>query len=222
MTATRAWMLTFAASVSLTGCTMLDSYGGLSVGYGDSDDGYYSGSYYGWYDNLYYPGAGAWVYDRDGKRQAWSEKHRSYWEARRAAWHGKRDMRENWSEYRHERGERRAEWRGERGEDREHREGRRERNGGDHRGGDGAPGGLRERRDAGEHGRDLALPRREGGEALAEAPPVARQPRPTPVRQVEQPRPEPVRQVQPQPAQRDDARLRPRPLRSDTGPIRED
>lgn len=40
--------------------------------------------YYGWYDGLYYPGYGIYVYDRGGKRHGWRPHHRRYWESRHA------------------------------------------------------------------------------------------------------------------------------------------
>ena len=91
MTRARAMFATLAAATSLAGCTMLDGYGGLSVGYGDGyydpyyDGGYYGDPYYGWYADHYYPGTGYYVYDRGGRRHAWNAAQRRYWEARRAA-----------------------------------------------------------------------------------------------------------------------------------------
>lgn len=141
MTRARMLFATLAAATTLTGCTMLGGYGGLSVGYGDGyyddyyDGGYYD-SYYGWYDDFYYPGTGYYVYDRGGKRHGWSDAQRRYWEARRAAIRDKRELRENWADYRRERRqdqradrrEDRREWRGERRDDRqEGRDVRRER-----------------------------------------------------------------------------------------------
>ena len=138
----RTMLATLAAATALAGCTMMDGYGGVSVGYGGGydpyydggyyDGGYYADPYYGWYENYYYPGTGVYVYDRGGHRHGWSDKHRRYWHARRAAIRDRRELRENWSEYRRERREewredrreRREDWRGDR---REGSEGRRDR-----------------------------------------------------------------------------------------------
>ena len=75
-----------------------DGYYGsaVSVGY---NAGTYS-PYYGWYDNFYYPGTGAYVWDRSGYRHAWSDRQRTYWTARRA---GHRAYRDHWNDYRYER-----------------------------------------------------------------------------------------------------------------------
>ena len=44
----RVLIATLAAGAGLAGCTMLDGYGGVSVGYGGGyDDGYYGDGYYG-------------------------------------------------------------------------------------------------------------------------------------------------------------------------------
>jgi hypothetical protein len=128
MTKARTLATLLVGAVALSGCTMMDGYGGLSVGYGDGyhdpyyDDGYYPASYYGWYDDYYYPGTGYYV----------------YWEARRAAIRDRRELRENWSEYRRERRadrrderrdwnrDRREEWRERRDDRREGREGAKE------------------------------------------------------------------------------------------------
>lgn len=58
-------------------------YGWRSVPYG------YAGAGYGWYNGYYYPGRGAWVYDRRGYRQALPPAHRDYW-GNRYAWGGNR------------------------------------------------------------------------------------------------------------------------------------
>lgn len=79
------------AAVALAGCAT-DSYGrhgyvGASIGYG--------GPYYGWYDNYYYPGVGAYVYERSGARRRWNGAERRYWEARRP----RTRVTENWGAY---------------------------------------------------------------------------------------------------------------------------
>lgn len=82
--------LALVAALGLSGCSMYDGYYGGGVGYASGyNDPYYGGygyagaPYYGWYDNFYYPGTGYYVYDRRGRRHAWSDRHRRYWEARR-------------------------------------------------------------------------------------------------------------------------------------------
>jgi hypothetical protein len=115
MTKARTLATLLVGAVALSGCTMMDGYGGLSVGYGDGyhdpyyhDGGYYPASYYGWYDDYYYPGTGYYVYDRRGGRHAWNPGQRRYWEARRAAIRDRRELRENWSEFQSRRSSRRA------------------------------------------------------------------------------------------------------------------
>ncbi len=122
--------LAIAAALAIGGCSTYGShgYGGVSVGHRS----HYS-SYYGWYDDYYYPGVGYYIYDRKGHRHRWSDRHRRYWEGRR---HSKR-AHANWSGYRYHRRDlrdqrreararhERREWRAERREDR--REWRRDR-----------------------------------------------------------------------------------------------
>jgi hypothetical protein len=83
------------AALAVTGCAH-DYYGrhgyvGASVGYASP----YYGPYYGWYDNYYYPGIGAYVYERSGTRHRWNGAQRRYWEARRP----RTRVPENWSGY---------------------------------------------------------------------------------------------------------------------------
>ena len=68
-------------------------YGGFGSGFGMPL------SYYGWYNNYYYPGTGYYVYTRDGSRQRWSDAQRRYWESRRAQVKAE-EVRENWTAYR--------------------------------------------------------------------------------------------------------------------------
>ena len=97
-----------AAALGLNGCVTDDyGYGRVGVGYGS---GYYSGPYYGWYDDFYYPGTGYYVYDRNGRRQRWNDRQRRYWEGRRAE---RRDDRRDDRRY--------GQWRG---RDRDGRDGR--------------------------------------------------------------------------------------------------
>jgi hypothetical protein len=84
-----------AGTVVLGGCATDRGYGygGLSVGTGYYDGGYYDpyygsaaygGGYYsGWYNDYYYPGRGYYVYDRRGARHRWNDGQRAYWERRR-------------------------------------------------------------------------------------------------------------------------------------------
>ncbi|MGB3738907.1 MAG: peptidase, partial [Pontixanthobacter sp.] len=94
------------ATVTLGGCTMYlgdDGYGYNDAYYDDYGQGAYYGavgpSYYGWYDDYYYPGVGAYIYDRRGYRQGWNDRHRRYWEGRRGGY----DRRANWGGYRQHR-----------------------------------------------------------------------------------------------------------------------
>lgn len=87
----RTFAFAATAAVALTGCSSYDDYG-YGRGYA-SYRTYYPSSYYGWYDNYYYPGVGVYLYDRSGARHRWSDSHRRYWQG----WRGER--RENWSGY---------------------------------------------------------------------------------------------------------------------------
>ena len=76
-------------------------YYGSGYGYGSPYYGYgYQPSYYGWHNDYYYPGTGAYVYGRDGRRWEWSPSQRRYWESRRVA---NVTPRENWDGFRRER-----------------------------------------------------------------------------------------------------------------------
>lgn len=98
-------LIILAASAGLGACAGPFGYGGISTGYGNYGGyGYpygsrygYMPSYYGWYDNLYYPGAGYYVYDRWGNPYYWSPDHRRYWEDRRNAHKGETNV--NWGEF---------------------------------------------------------------------------------------------------------------------------
>lgn len=120
-------LLAAAAALSLGGCY----YYGDMDGYDSSYDPYYSGygsatfaySYFGWYQDYYYPGIGVHVFDRYGNRHRWSDRHRRYWEGRG---HRYRDRRENWDGftrgddglYRDQRRRDDRDWREGRGDDR--------------------------------------------------------------------------------------------------------
>ena len=92
----RTLVLAGAAVAGLAGCT--DYYDDYGYGYGRSYYGssYYapSRSYYGWYNDYYYPGVGVYIFDRSGSRYRWTDDHRRYW----GSWRGER--RENWDGYR--------------------------------------------------------------------------------------------------------------------------
>jgi hypothetical protein len=93
--------LALVAGIGLGGCAY-GPYGGLGVGVGYGNNGYYDpyygggygygrygasygygAPYYGWYDGFYYPGTGYYVYDRYRRPYRWSDRHRRYWEGRR-------------------------------------------------------------------------------------------------------------------------------------------
>lgn len=58
-----------------------DQYWGDPYGYRNVPVGYV-GTGFGWYGNYYYPGNGAYVYDRRGARRAWNNNQRAYWQPR--------------------------------------------------------------------------------------------------------------------------------------------
>ncbi|MBZ6382118.1 MAG: hypothetical protein LBE63_10240 [Sphingomonas sanguinis] len=104
----------FAGLMALGGCTDGYGYSGVSVGAGYGGGyapGYYGGgygyapSYFGWYDNFYYPGTGVYVYDRYRRPYRWNDGQRAYWEGRRGSWGGG-PIRDQW------RGWGRGGWRG--------------------------------------------------------------------------------------------------------------
>ena len=54
-------------------------------GYGAGYPGYgYGYAPWGWYDNLYYPGTGYYVYDSYRRPHRWTDAQRRYWESRRS------------------------------------------------------------------------------------------------------------------------------------------
>jgi hypothetical protein len=64
-----------------------EPYGGGCYGdYGYDYAGYGGDSWFGWYDDYYYPGIGSWVYDRYGRRQQWRDSDRLHWQGRRGHW----------------------------------------------------------------------------------------------------------------------------------------
>lgn len=89
--------LVAVAAIPLGGCAAFLDYGAVGVGYDDPYyyDSYYDASWYGWYDDYYYPGVGIYVYDQWGSRHRWRDHHRHYWEGRR----GRHGGHANWSGY---------------------------------------------------------------------------------------------------------------------------
>ena len=87
--------LALAAGLGLAGCN--DGYGyGVGAGYGGYYDDAYAGfpAYYGWYGDYYYPGTGAYVFDRYRRPFRWNDEQRRYWEARRPG--RQQGYRDNW------------------------------------------------------------------------------------------------------------------------------
>lgn len=64
-------------------------YGGYGYGYGypygayGSYGGLYGSPYWGWYDGLYYPGTGYYVYDTYRRPHVWTDTQKRYWLSRR-------------------------------------------------------------------------------------------------------------------------------------------
>ncbi|WP_010546042.1 hypothetical protein [Sphingomonas elodea] len=71
-------------------------YGGGRVAVGSG----WGSPYWGWHEDYYYPGTGAYVYDRYRQRHAWSDGQRAYWEQRRGTWRGNPRWRNNWRDFR--------------------------------------------------------------------------------------------------------------------------
>ncbi|WP_185829184.1 hypothetical protein [Sphingomonas ginkgonis] len=102
------------AAATLGGCAY-DSYGygggfGLGIGGGDYYGAGYDYAPYGWYGDYYYPGVGAYVYDRGRHRHAWNGDQQRYWGDRTQRWHqmGRSPVTgENWSGMRGYHGRRR-------------------------------------------------------------------------------------------------------------------
>jgi hypothetical protein len=95
-----SFVLLTAAALSLGACAA-DGYTGVNVGFGYDypfydpaacwNSGWYdygwSGPYCGWYDGLFYPGTGIYVYDREHHAHLWSDADKTYWNQRRDQWH---------------------------------------------------------------------------------------------------------------------------------------
>jgi hypothetical protein len=136
--------LALVAGIGLAGCAY-GPYGGLGVGVGYGNNGYYDpyyggygygsrygygasygyGSpYFGWYDGFYYPGTGYYVYDRYRRPYRWSNTQRHYWTDRqrtfrRADRGDVRELRQNWTDFRRDRRSDDRAFRVERREDRQ-------------------------------------------------------------------------------------------------------
>ncbi|HEU4810063.1 MAG TPA: hypothetical protein VFS69_05335 [Sphingomicrobium sp.] len=85
-----------------------DPYGFPYGGYGYGSCG---GSYWGWNNGYYYPGTGYYVYDSYRRPHVWSDSQKRYWserveKARRTEGTSNRRLRENWSGFNRQRGER--------------------------------------------------------------------------------------------------------------------
>lgn len=93
---------------ALSGCADGYGYGGTSLGYGR---GYYDAypygggfgggyvpSYYGWYNDFYYPGTGIYVYDRDRRPFRWNDRQRNYWQGQRRGFRNDA-IRDNWADF---------------------------------------------------------------------------------------------------------------------------
>lgn len=118
--------LLIGIGAGLGGCTDGYGYSGVNVGYGSGgyyDPGYgYAGygggygagfapSYFGWYDNFYYPGTGIYVYDQNRRRHRWNDGQRRYWEGRRGTYRGGQ-IRDNWADFRRDVQRERRDYRG--------------------------------------------------------------------------------------------------------------
>ncbi len=87
----RARLWAASGLLMLGGCATDGYYGGIDAGYGYGGGyGNYGPAAYGygglggWYDDVYYPGSGYYVFDRAGNRRRWNDNQRGYWERRRA------------------------------------------------------------------------------------------------------------------------------------------
>jgi len=107
------------ASLGVSACaTDGYGYGGVSAGYGGFygdpyHGGYgaaYAGAGYGWYDGFYYPGTGAFVYDRYRRPQRWNDGQRRYWQGRPG--YGNPQVRANWRDFRRDVAGERRDYRG--------------------------------------------------------------------------------------------------------------
>jgi hypothetical protein len=136
--------LALVAGIGLSGCAY-GPYGGLGVGVGYGNNGYYDpyyggyGSYgygagygyspygygyspYGWNNGFYYPGTGYYVYDNYRRPYRWTNAQRNYWLQRQRAYRARHkdnvQIRENWQDFRRDRRQDNRSFRVERRQDR--------------------------------------------------------------------------------------------------------
>lgn len=94
MTGAHRLILLLAGLVGLGGCTTLGPGGYAGADWGGSwggapyaaAGGFYRGPVYrgaGWFGDWYWPGRGAWVYDRWGQRRGWSPREQAFFRERR-------------------------------------------------------------------------------------------------------------------------------------------
>lgn len=94
-----------------------DPYGGYGDPYGYDGYGYgsyggYGSSYFGWYNNFYYPGTGVYVYDRDRRRYRWNGTQQRYWQGQAGRYARNPQVRENWADFRRDYRNERRDYRG--------------------------------------------------------------------------------------------------------------
>ena len=77
-------------------------YGGSYGAYGYPQYAYggYTPSYFGWYNNYYYPGTGVYVYDSNRRAYRWNAGQQRYWQGRRGSYRGNGQIRDNWQDFR--------------------------------------------------------------------------------------------------------------------------
>lgn len=98
----RLGLFAVTAALGLSACSTYDGYGyggssyALGVGYGSYPS-------YGWYDDYYYPGSGYYVFDRQGRRHSWNDNQRRYWMDRARTPQDRREVRQNYREFRADR-----------------------------------------------------------------------------------------------------------------------
>jgi hypothetical protein len=117
--------------LATVGCTDGYGYSGVGLGYGSAgyyDDGFgygdpygggygyggygYAPSYFGWYNDFYYPGSGIYVYDNNRRRFRWNDTQRRYWEGQRGRYARNPQVRENWQDFRRDYRQERQDYRG--------------------------------------------------------------------------------------------------------------
>ncbi|HEU0066576.1 MAG TPA: hypothetical protein VFQ57_04980 [Sphingomonas sp.] len=160
-------------ALGLGACTDGYGYGGLSTGYGVYGgvpyyDGYgagsygYAPSYFGWYGDYYYPGAGVYVYDQYRRPYRWNNVQQRYW-ASRSRYRGQDGRGPAWSGF--DRGQNRGAYADGRGDYRGNPGYRPDRNGQGGRGfrRDGNPGWSNDQQGRGFRGQGRADPGQQPG-----------------------------------------------------------